>query len=79
MREGAEVNIKTDKRYTALYVAAEAGYELVVRLLLEKDAEINFRRPNGYTALYISASAGHESVVQLLLERGGRSQRQNKL
>ena len=64
---------KTDDRgNTALILAAEGGYEAVVRLLLEKGAHVNtFTKAEfNQTALHIAADSGYEAVVRLLLENG---------
>ncbi|RYO83074.1 hypothetical protein DL764_009508 [Monosporascus ibericus] len=53
----------------ALQLAAEVGYEGIVRLLVEKGADIEADY-NNKTALYCAAYYGHESVVRLLLEKG---------
>ncbi|KAI5840036.1 ankyrin repeat-containing domain protein [Morchella snyderi] len=54
-----------------LHIAVEAGYEPVVRLLLEKGADIRFLIGNsGWNALHAAAANGHEPVVRLLLEKG---------
>jgi ankyrin repeat protein len=58
---------------TPLLVAAEKGYETVVKLLLTTDVEINARDKNGRTPLswaVVKAGSKHEAVVKLLLATG---------
>ena len=54
---------------TALVVAAEAGYDSVVQLLLSYKADINAQGDYWGTALHAAARNGHFSIVRLLLER----------
>ena len=51
-----------------LQIAAKAGHEVVVRLLLEAKADVEAKDNYGQTALYCAAQDGHEEVVRLLLE-----------
>jgi hypothetical protein len=55
-----------------LFLAARAGHEPMVRLLLDHGARVDARRgARGVkTALLAAAQRGHEGVVRALLERG---------
>lgn len=52
-------------------MAAKAGHEATVRLLLDRGASIE-AKDNEYerTALYLATVRHHEATVRLLLERG---------
>jgi ankyrin repeat protein len=66
----AVVNVKEigDGR-TALYIAAEVGHEMVVKLLLEAEADVNVKEiKDGATALHVVAQGEHEAVVKKLLD-----------
>ncbi|KAJ8131064.1 hypothetical protein O1611_g2561 [Lasiodiplodia mahajangana] len=52
----------------ALHIAAEKGYEDIVRLLIEFNADINALDEGGRTPLISAAIAGEVDIVSLLLE-----------
>jgi ankyrin repeat protein len=53
-----------------IYLAATAGHEEIVRLLLDCGANVNGEDFRGRSPLSLAASVGHEGIVRLLLERG---------
>jgi hypothetical protein len=53
-----------------LKCAMNAGYEVVVELLLEKGADFETKAGSGQTPLSWAAENGHATVVKLLLEKG---------
>ena len=53
---------------TALMAAADAGQDLVVKILLQKGADIKAANTEGDTALTLAQRKGHESTVRLLQE-----------
>ncbi len=55
---------------TALMWAAEDGYEMVTKLLLERGAGVDVVNNYGATALIIASSSGSKAVVQMLLNSG---------
>lgn len=57
---------------TPLHLAAERGYDVVSRLLIEKGAQLNPRDKKKYTPLHLAAENGHKAVVTLLLDRGAQ-------
>lgn len=58
------------KGQSPLHIAAEAGDESTVRLLLAKGGDIESRDERGWTPLHTAAFKGHVLPVRLLLERG---------
>lgn len=52
--------------------AANAGYEALVRMLLDKNAKIEAQDRQGYTPLHLAAGGGHQAVVQALLDKGAK-------
>ena len=56
---GAEVNLATNKEWTALYGAAQEGHSEVVRALAVAAAEVNHTDDEGRTAMYGAAFSGH--------------------
>jgi ankyrin repeat protein len=72
LEKGADVNAKDNLRRTPLWVAAEKGYEAVVKLLLDTGkAELNAKDRVYYkTPVWIAAEKEHEAVVKMLLDTG---------
>ena len=55
---------------TALMWAAEDGYEMVTKLLLERGAGVDVVNNDGDTALVVASFSGSKAVVQMLLNSG---------
>lgn len=70
LTQNMDINITAGYRATTLYRAAGAGYENVVRLLLEKVARIDLPNAFDQTSLHRAADVGHLEVDRLLLEHG---------
>jgi cytohesin len=54
--------------FTALHLAAQNGFDLTVRALLECGAHVKAKTPNGATALWVAAKHNCEEVVKTLIE-----------
>jgi hypothetical protein len=70
LEKGADVNVKSGYRSTALTLASWDGDTEIVRMLLEKGADVNAKDNNGSTALIKASLNGHTKVVSMLLEKG---------
>ncbi|KAK9800027.1 hypothetical protein SCARD494_01820 [Seiridium cardinale] len=58
---------------TALFWAADRGYEDAVQLLISHGADVNFFEPNhGRTPLLAAIANGHEAVARHLIQSGAR-------
>ena len=69
--EGVDVNAQGGYSGNAMQEAASfSGYEMAVRLLLEKRAVDNAQGGPSSTALQAVSFGGPEAVVQLLLDKG---------
>ncbi|KAK2594104.1 hypothetical protein QQS21_008207 [Conoideocrella luteorostrata] len=65
LESGRIINTKTP-----LIWAAEKGYKVVARVLIEQGAAIEAKTGNGSTPLMIAAHNGHEAVARLLIDKG---------
>ena len=63
---GADVNARDSYQRTALMLAAAAGQQDVVKLLLESGADSNTRDRDGMSALMVAEKFGHAKVVEML-------------
>ena len=52
---------------TALIIAADAGHEQCVKLLLTHSADVNLLMQNDVSALWVAAQNGHLNVCRLLV------------
>jgi ankyrin repeat protein len=67
---GADVNARNHRGWTALHWAAQIGRVRAVKLLIAKGAFVDELDRNGHTPLLMAMRHGEQSVVQLLLDRG---------
>jgi hypothetical protein len=65
--------LRVQKGNTPLHIAALAGQEEVVRLLLHCDADVNARSQQGFTPLYMAAQENHVDLCKILLSNGAKS------
>lgn len=57
---------------TALHIAAETGFALGVRMLLELDVRKSSPDSSGNTPLHLAIRSRHESVALILVEKAGK-------
>jgi ankyrin repeat protein len=69
LKYGADV-VEDDGKAKALYLAAEAGHELTMQMLLDNGANISAQDWEGSTALDWAVPSGNENMVRLLLRNG---------
>ena len=67
IRNGADVNAKSDDGYTPLHMAAGSGFVDVVHVLLAKGATVDAADNAGSTPLKDAAFMGRADVVKALL------------
>ncbi|KAL7037793.1 hypothetical protein ACKWTF_009356 [Chironomus riparius] len=66
--QGADVNARDSRGYTALHYAAQKGHQKVLFLLLHnQNNSINLRTNDQQTALILASIYGHEQCVKALL------------
>ncbi|BCR88232.1 ankyrin repeat domain-containing protein [Aspergillus chevalieri] len=67
IKEGANINEKFAKGWTALHIGSAHNYRNVVGVLLEHNADPELGLPNSSTALHIASTNGHHKVMEVLL------------
>lgn len=70
IKEGADVNAKTDRGKTALHFAAVYSKNDLVELLIKNGADINARDNDGLTAYQVAKREGHKRLCRLLIDNG---------
>ena len=63
-----DINEQNYHGMTALHMAAQAGYEKIVELLIKYGLEIDSTTEDGTTALFNAVEKGHLKVVETLLQ-----------
>ncbi|RYO80935.1 hypothetical protein DL766_007498 [Monosporascus sp. MC13-8B] len=68
---GANVEATTSDSEKPLWIAANHGYELVAKVLLQYKADVeSFNTESGTTALFEAVNRGHVGLIKLLLDNG---------
>jgi ankyrin repeat protein len=67
---GADINIRSSKRYTALHFAARADNVDIIMLLLDKGMSVNVTGRRYKTPLHSAAQSGSLRAVEVLTRRG---------
>ena len=70
LKAGMAVDVRDEREWTPLMVAAFNGNEAVARLLITHGANVHARDVGGYTPLHWAALNGYESVIRLLISKG---------
>ena len=79
IRRGAKQDVADEKGRLALPLAAENGYEMLVRDLIRAGGDANLKSgENEDTSLMLAAGKGHEKVVKVLIENGADKEMMNK-
>jgi len=70
IQAGMAVDVRDEREWTPLMVAAFNGNEAVARMLITHGANVHARDVGGYTPLHWAALNGFESVIRLLISKG---------
>ncbi|MBC8467887.1 MAG: ankyrin repeat domain-containing protein [Planctomycetes bacterium] len=70
IRDGADVNKRTQYGTTAIYIAAYAGFRDITELLIDKGADVNAEDSWDWTPLHSAAGKGHRELAELLIIKG---------
>lgn len=68
LENGAEVQAKSDGRWTSLHSACTNGSRPLIQTLLDAEAHVNSELLNGRTPLHIAAEFGNKDAVECLLK-----------
>jgi ankyrin repeat protein len=69
LEEGSNANVEDNDGNTALHIAVEMGFEVVVALLFDKE-NINAKGRNGLTPLHCAVMSGNNKLVERLVSWG---------
>ncbi|HEY0379036.1 MAG TPA: ankyrin repeat domain-containing protein [Pyrinomonadaceae bacterium] len=75
---GADPNVRSRSRQTALMGLGDAATAEIVNLLVAAGAKVNLRDEEGDSALHVAAAESESEVVRALLEAGARVDARNK-
>ena len=67
IEKGADIDAKTPKGLTLLYIAARSKKYNVLELLIQKGANVNELSPN-VSALFVAAENGDEKLAKILID-----------
>lgn len=68
VKNGANVESRTETGYRPIHVAAHFGNQSMVRFLLKQNAEVDVKTNQDYTPLHQAAQQGHAHVASALLD-----------
>lgn len=69
LSSGIDLEIKDERGWTPLMIAAANGHEKLTQLLIHSGARLTARDVNGFTPLHWAAFKGMSNIVQLLLSK----------
>ncbi|KAK6942468.1 Ankyrin repeat [Dillenia turbinata] len=70
LENGAAINGRDQRGWTALHRACFKGKFDAVKTLIEKGTDIDAREEDGYTALHCAVESGHVEVIEMLVKKG---------
>jgi ankyrin repeat protein len=74
---GVDLEIRDDRNWTPLMVAAFHGNLDFTKLLIQCGARVSTQDKNGYTPLHWAAYNGHVDVIKFLIEKGAEPNTQS--
>jgi ankyrin repeat protein len=70
LKEGVDVNMRGERRQTALHIAAREGHKEVVEFLLDRGADVNAGMNLNRTAAELAMDNDHNDIAELLISKG---------
>ncbi|XP_035988004.1 ankyrin repeat and SAM domain-containing protein 3 [Fundulus heteroclitus] len=69
LQQGADLELRDARGWTALFHCTSTGHQQMVKFLLDNNADANVKEPgSGFTPLMEAAASGHEIIVQYLMD-----------
>ena len=78
LKQGADVNAKTENGWTPLYCASNWNRIDIAKLLIENGADVNAQNKNGWTPLHEASYWDYVGIAKLLIENGANVNSKNK-
>ncbi len=78
LKQGADVNAKTENGWTPLYCASNWNRIDIAKLLIENGADVNAQNKNGWTPLHEASYWDYVGIAKLLIENGADVNAKNK-
>jgi len=78
LSSGFDLEVRDDRNWTPLMVAAFNGNEEFAKLLIKCGARVSTQDKNGYTPLHWAAYNGHVNVIKLLIEKNAEPNLQSQ-
>ena len=72
LKQGADVNIKTNDGSTPLHGAASLGNEVIAQLLLDAGADLEAETQDGYTPYLVAKFSSKRKMAKFLLASGAK-------
>ena len=72
LQNHADINIKNNRRETALSLAVISGKKDIVATLLRNGAYANIKKRDGFTPLLEAVWRGYKDIAKILLENGAK-------
>ncbi len=69
LSSGVDLEVRDDRNWTPLMIAAFNGNEEFAKLLIKCGARVSTQDKNGYTPLHWAAYNGHVNLIKLLIEK----------
>lgn len=70
LSDKGQINKQNKSGFSPLHIAADNGYDNIVKLLLDNDANPNIKDINGKDPLQLAVNSGHTNIVKMLLLKG---------
>lgn len=74
LKNGAEVNIPSDKKETALHGAVIQRHKAIVKILLENGADVHACNKKGFTPYHAACLQPDVEILDILFQKGARTE-----
>ncbi|EKX73782.1 ankyrin repeat domain containing protein [Theileria equi strain WA] len=68
------VNVTTPEGLTPLHLAADRGFDHIVKLLIKYGADINAVDDNGDTALHVAIESEQQEIIKILIDNNANTE-----